>query len=289
MGRDDKIDKSLVIVADDFGRKRSVNRAVTEAYEMGTLTSASLMPGGEAFGEAVRMARARPGLSLGLHVTLCDGTPVLPPRMIPDLVNSSGIFRNGFLSLSFRSLSKRICGQIKEEVRAQFDRLETASIRASHVDGHHHLHLHPLIFAIVCKEASNRGIGWIRLPLEPLPFVLHASLGRLPEWTVIRTVSLYDRSIMKSYGMQAPGRVFGLSRTGKVDGKYLQKALNNMRRGVNELFFHPDKGSVKGRAELNAVASLRFRRHMASLGLELTDYGRLADGRSAAKSDKGRE
>lgn len=276
-------------MADDFGRKRSVNRAVTEAYETGTLTSASLMPGGEAFVEAVRMTRTRPGLSLGLHVTLCDGVPTLPPHMIPDLVNSAGIFKKGFLSLSFRALSKRIIRQIEEEVKAQFDRLEKARIRPNYVDGHHHLHVHPLIFTIVCREASTRGIGWVRLPVEPLPFVSGTAPRRLPEWAVIRMAAMYDRSVMKSYGMQTPGRVFGLSRTGKVDGKYLQKALNNMRKGVNEIFFHPDKGSVKGRLELNAVASLGFRRHLASLGLELTNYGRLTDEKSTVKVDRGRE
>lgn len=284
----ERADGNLVIVADDFGRKRSINRAVTEAYETGTLTSASIMPGGEAFVEAVRMARTRPGLCLGLHITLCDGLPILSPETIPDLVNSDGVFRKGFVSLSFKSLSKRIRSQIEREVKAQFDRLDEARVKARYVDGHHHLHVHPLIFSIVCREASSRGIGWVRLPLEPLRFVCGAAPRHLPEWAVMRMVAMYDKSVMKSYGMRAPGWVFGLSGTGRIDGKYLQNALKSTGRGVNEIFFHPDKGSVKGRSELNAVASLRFRRHLVSLGLELTNYGRLSDQKSM-KVDRGRK
>lgn len=281
--------RSLVIVADDFGRKRSVNRAVSQAFETGTLASASIMPGGEAFAEAVRMARTRPGLSLGLHVTLCDGSSVLPPDMIPDLVTRAGMFKGNLLSVSLKALSKRILGQIEKEVKAQFDALEKVRIRTTYVDGHHHLHIHPLIFRMICKEASSRGIGWIRLPLEPLLFVLNAVPLRLPEWAVVRMVALYNRSVVKAYGMQTPRRVFGLSGTGKVDGRYLKRALNSLGRGVNEIFFHPDKGSVRGRSELNAVTSLRFRRHLISLGVELTSYGRLNNEKSIMKADRGRQ
>jgi predicted glycoside hydrolase/deacetylase ChbG (UPF0249 family) len=66
----------FVTVADDFGRTLSVNAAVAEAHDNGILSSASLMAGGEAFDDAVRISDARKTLSVGIHVTLCDGRAV---------------------------------------------------------------------------------------------------------------------------------------------------------------------------------------------------------------------
>jgi predicted glycoside hydrolase/deacetylase ChbG (UPF0249 family) len=166
--------KHLVITADDFGRARSINRAVATACDWGLLTAVSLVAGGEAFDEAVGLVSRYPGLSVGLHVTLSDGPSVLPPSRIPDLVNSEGYFvRDPALAgLRYWRLRHRIAGQIEAEVEAQFNRLERAGIVLTHVDCHHHLHVHPVVFDIVARQAAQRNITWIRIPREPLSLVL---------------------------------------------------------------------------------------------------------------------
>lgn len=60
----------LIVNADDFGQSPGINRGIVEAHERGIVTSASLMVRGSAAGAAAAWARARPGLSLGLHVDL---------------------------------------------------------------------------------------------------------------------------------------------------------------------------------------------------------------------------
>ncbi len=85
-------DRYLVVVGDDLGRSSLVNRAIAKAFDRGFLTAASLMAGGDAFEEAVTLARIRPALSVGLHVTLCDGRSVLPSSEIPGLVDGNGRF-----------------------------------------------------------------------------------------------------------------------------------------------------------------------------------------------------
>ncbi len=62
--------KYLIVNADDFGASRGINRAILELYELGVLTSASLMITMPAAADAVRLARQNPGLGVGLHVTL---------------------------------------------------------------------------------------------------------------------------------------------------------------------------------------------------------------------------
>src|SRR5262249_57191763 len=86
--------KRLVVTADDFGLGVDVNEAVRRAHRDGILTCASLMMGAPAAKEAVDIARAE-GVPVGVHLTLVDGRPVLPPERVPDLVDSDGRFKPG--------------------------------------------------------------------------------------------------------------------------------------------------------------------------------------------------
>ncbi|MEX2036295.1 MAG: ChbG/HpnK family deacetylase, partial [Xanthobacteraceae bacterium] len=78
--------KRLVITADDFGLAPEVNQAVEIAHQDGILTAASLMVSGPAAADAVERARRLPGLRVGLHLVLVEGSPTLPPERLPDLV-----------------------------------------------------------------------------------------------------------------------------------------------------------------------------------------------------------
>lgn len=64
--------RQLIVNADDFGLTPGINRGILLAHDRGLVTSASLMVRGAAAGEAVQEAARRPGLSLGLHVDLCE-------------------------------------------------------------------------------------------------------------------------------------------------------------------------------------------------------------------------
>ena len=75
--------KRLIVNADDFGRHALINEAVAEGVERGILRSATLMPGGKAFDGAVETALTHPELGVGVHFTLVNGFPVLPPEEIP--------------------------------------------------------------------------------------------------------------------------------------------------------------------------------------------------------------
>lgn len=62
----------LIVNADDFGYSRGINRGVAEAFDRGIVTSTSLMVDAPQAAEAAALARARPGLSLGLHVNFTN-------------------------------------------------------------------------------------------------------------------------------------------------------------------------------------------------------------------------
>src|SRR4051812_16453639 len=94
--------KQLIITSDDFGLSTGVNRAVEQGWRNGILTCASIMPGGAAFDDAVKIAKANPGLQVGLHLTLVQGSAVLPNERIKELVKPTGEFSNNPIKTGFR-------------------------------------------------------------------------------------------------------------------------------------------------------------------------------------------
>jgi hopanoid biosynthesis associated protein HpnK len=260
----------LVVVADDFGRTPGVNRAILSALNEGIVTSTSLMAGGEAFEEAVRLARDHPRLAVGLHVTVCDGRAILPAERLPGLVGPNGELerspaRAGVLLWRRR---RRLLPGIEEEIAAQFDRCEEAGIALTHVDGHHHMHIHPLLFPIICREASRRGVGWIRIPRGDLRD------GRIGEWALFGALGRIHARTAVRHGLATAGHVHGLSRTGRVDEEYLLELLPRLTPGLSELFVHPDLDTEGGRRELAALTSPRVRETLARQGIELAAYSR---------------
>ena len=273
----------LVTVADDLGCSSSVNQAVARAHDSGILTSASLMAGGDAFEEAVLMTRARSRLSVGLHVTLCDARPVLAPSSIPGLVGPDGRMEQSpaWAGVRYWRQRRELLPQIEAEVRAQFDRLDEAGIRPSHVDGHHHLHMHPVIFEVVCREASQRRVEWVRIPREPLSavFALRSPSRRgLPymEWAVFGMLGIYNTRMARKYGLRTACPVYGLSFTGSLDRRRILDVLERSNGTVNEIFSHPDTATGSGRQELEALTYAEVRQRLTSHGFALVGYRELS-------------
>jgi hopanoid biosynthesis associated protein HpnK len=274
----------VAVVADDFGSSPSVNEAVAFACDRGFLTAASIVAGGDAFEEAIDIAGRHPRLSVGLHVTLSGGRPVLPPVDIPDLVNGDGSFdRNPMRAgISYWASRAGVAVQLEAEVRAQFDKLEKAGIRPTHADCHHHLHMHPVIFPIIAREAARRGAGWVRIPREPLSVAL--GLRGVPPnrkvlltWLAFRLLTGRALKTAYSCGLQVADHVYGLSATGRMNEGYLLALLPQITDGVSEIYLHPDLASSQGREETKAAASRSVRDRMKALGLQLVGFGEVRE------------
>ena len=273
--------KVLVIVGDDFGSSAPVNYSIAEACDSGILTSASLMAGGCAFADAVRAADDRKDLSVGVHVTLCDGHAVLPPSCIPGLVDGDGNLEKNPVKAWLKCSKQALQPQIEMEIEAQFDRLKEAGITPTHVDGHHHLHMHPFVFSAICRLGSRRGVKWIRIPKEPLKAAFGMNSrrrGAMPflEWAVFGPLGSYNARRAAGHGMRVPDSVYGLSHTGKIDERYLLDIFDLLSGPVGELFTHPDVSTENGRTELMALTSKTVRDRLDVLGIAPAGYGELS-------------
>ncbi|MDA8087097.1 MAG: ChbG/HpnK family deacetylase [Nitrospiraceae bacterium] len=263
----------LIVNADDFGASHSVNQAVLRACREGVLRSASIMAGGAAFEEAAMLARELPEMSVGIHVTLVDGASVLGPSKIPGLVDERGFFPRSPAKAGIKYWVQRgrISGQIEAEIEAQFDRLQEAGIRPLHADSHHHLHVHPVIFRVLCRVAERRGVRWIRIPPGPLAADLRlAGPSGIPEWVVFKALAFANARVARSRGLLSPC-TYGISRPGRVSTDYLVRLVSKIDAPVAEIFAHPDLDGA-GRVELEALTSGEVSRSIYSRGFAVAGF-----------------
>ncbi|HQT76573.1 MAG TPA: ChbG/HpnK family deacetylase, partial [Rhodopila sp.] len=113
--------KSITFSADDFGLCEAVNEGIERAHRDGVLQAASLMVAAPAASDAIRRARRNPSLRVGLHLVVIEGPAVLPPALIPDLVDQAGQFPSDQLGLGINYFFRpRVRRQLAPEIRAQF-------------------------------------------------------------------------------------------------------------------------------------------------------------------------
>ena len=136
--------KRLIVNADDFGRHELINAAVERGVTAGCLRSATLMPGGKAFDSAVAVAKRHTELGVGIHFTLVNGYPVLPPAEIPSLVTEQGVFYDDHTAFVKRYIMGKVnLEEVRAELAAQLQKLEQAglSLTLRHEDGTTHSYL----------------------------------------------------------------------------------------------------------------------------------------------------
>ena len=146
----------LIVNADDFGFTRDVNAGIVEAHRHGILTATTLMANGDAFDDAVRLARENPTLDIGCHWCWCRAAACsIPAGNCPRACTAP---RCG-----------RCCGgelPVYEELAAQVRKIIAAGIHPSHLDTHKHTHLLPPVLDAVARVAQEFGIPWVRRPFD---------------------------------------------------------------------------------------------------------------------------
>jgi predicted glycoside hydrolase/deacetylase ChbG (UPF0249 family) len=173
----------LIINADDFGLTAGVNRGIIECYRHGTLTSATLMVTAAAAADAARMATENPGLGVGLHLNLTSGKPVLPAAAIASLVDRRGEFPGKAQALARLTTGRARTSELEAEIAAQAELSRKLGISPTHVDSHHHAHLHPRLRAVLQRICPDLGITRIRgyhVSVKGVRSAILAALYRLP-------------------------------------------------------------------------------------------------------------
>lgn len=281
--------RRLIVNGDDFGFSVGVNQAIIEAHEQGILTSTSLMVTGDAFEEAVRLAKSHPHLAVGLHLVLACGRSVLPPDRIPHLVDAQGNFSDQPEKAGvYYHFSRAARCEISLEIRAQLEKFRQTGLPLSHVDGHVHVHIQPVVLQHLVNLSDEFKIRFVRLPLEDLSATLRADraelLSKLLLSIIYAGLRCYGESVLKSRNIQFVDRVYGLLNSGRMTEDYLLKLIPHIPSNLVEIYSHPavtlpgepaNESYGLGEAERDALISDRVRTVIQNQGFELTNYFQL--------------
>jgi predicted glycoside hydrolase/deacetylase ChbG (UPF0249 family) len=213
--------RRLIVTADDFGYDSAVNEAVVKAFRGGVLRYASLMVDRPGAREAARLAKENPGLGVGLHLELCADRPALWGARY-------------FFSPSYKK-------RLRPEIERQLDTMLSWGLKPTHVDGHLNIHVHPVIFPMLCELADARGIPRVRLPGGELPSCWSYKRDRPAERLLNAAVfgALRAHLRAKAGRLAVPERTFGLLRSGTMSEDYLLWVIERLPPGETEVYFHP--------------------------------------------------
>jgi hopanoid biosynthesis associated protein HpnK len=267
--------RRLIVNADDFGLSHSVNEAVIHAHREGILTTASLMVNEVDCYEAVQLAKQTPRLGVGLHLTFLHGHSALPHKAIPGLVNPEGEFSNSPVGAGMKYFfDDDLREQLRAEIHAQFVKFHATGLPLDHVNGHLHLHLHPVIFKILMSDSDKLGIRHLRLTRDCLARSRRLSSGHLAykvsHAAIFEMLSSRVREPLRQKNIKHAQITFGLLQDSRVDEDYILKLLPELPDGDSELYAHPSRDKFKH--ELEALISPRVHEQVKKLGIQLIRY-----------------
>jgi hopanoid biosynthesis associated protein HpnK len=293
--------RRLIINADDFGLTPGVNRAILEAHQHGIVSSATLMANGQAFTEAVGVARSAPRLGVGCHVVLVDGSPVLDKTQVQSLLQPGAAttgdpqFREGISKFGGLALLGRLAAdEIEAEATAQIRKLQSSGIKVTHLDSHKHTHLFPQVLRPLLQAAKNCGIRAIRNPFERIQgSQLAASPSLWKRWVevgILRSLARQFREAVQQAGIFTPDGTLAIIATGALNERLLHLMVENLPDGTWELVCHPgyndaDLQRVHTRLresreqELRILTSQATRDLLAANGIEMVSFRELAAAR----------
>jgi chitin disaccharide deacetylase len=291
--------RRLIVNADDLGYTTGVNRAIAEAHTHGIVTSSTLMAKGSAFQDAVARARQLPELSVGCHVVLIDGEPVLDPASLPSITaqaSSPPRFRDGLKSFALRAFSGRLnSSEIEAEATAQIRKIQAEGISISHLDSHKHTHLFPAVLRPILRAARTCDVRALRnpfgprRPLESNDLLVQPNLWiRYAEVRVLTALASKFRETVKREGFLTPDGTLGVVATGALDESLFCAIAKIIPNGTWEFVCHPgyndadlQRSNTRLRqsreTELRVLTMPAVRELLAEQKIELISYRDLAN------------
>lgn len=207
----------FIINADDFGLNRSCTNAIYEAFNKELITDTTMISNGDAFDLAVIFAKENDiGDNIGIHFNLTEGIPLTDDIKLCSMFTKNGQFIGRINR--FKPLSEFEKQAVYEELTAQIKKIESAGIKLTHADSHHHIHTAIFVAPIVFRVCKEHGINKIRI---------HRNIGKI--------------SFLKKMGK----RIYNLylKRKGFTVTDFmgsLEDAHINSPEGILEIMVHPD-------------------------------------------------
>lgn len=279
----------LIINADDFGLHPLVNQGIIKGFTEGCLTSTSLLASGEAFDEAVALAKENAQLGIGIHTAIVGGLkPVSNPKDVSSLL-VDGHFPETYGEVVKRIVSGQIdFNELYTELDNQFRKIIDTGLPITHVDGHQHLHVLPEFLPMVISLCKKYKVHAIRLPGEFYPFLngVH-SFKRLIGKIGLSNCAERSRQLTTSAGLWSTTFFWGMMAGGQMDQVHMNQILNEVGKstGSHEIMMHPGLDTTElsnhftwgyhWQDELATLCSWETKQQILAKGIKLINYGNL--------------
>jgi len=154
--------KRLIINADDFGYTRGVVDGIADAYRQGIVTATTVLINSPHLDYALEKLKSLPAIDIGLHLNITWGKPISPPEKVKTLIGENGNF---IRRTKFDDVDP---DEVEFEWRAQVQKARSCKLPLSHLDSHHHVHMHPALLDIIAEVALEESLAvrsqetWIR-------------------------------------------------------------------------------------------------------------------------------
>jgi hypothetical protein len=229
----------LIINADDFGAAPSATDAILAAWDAGSITSTSMMVWMPDTERAAALASAR-GLPIGLHLNL---TLPFAGAAVPEEVRErQATVLQSFEPDGWRDDRRAPVSEelLRAAIEDQLARYRALCGQPSHINGHHHVHVHRAVLDLLPAEIPLRPI--IRVP------------GR-----VSAPLDGRERRIVRHF--RGPRLAFGFEHLHPALGGDGFGSLEPARVGTTvEVMTHPQR-----RQELDALLSDQWRELLAGM------------------------
>jgi len=154
--------KKIFFNADDFGLSPGTNTAIIQGFKANVLDRASIMVTTNYSPQAVDFANKNPKYEYGLHFDLTYGSPLSNHYNWKD---DKGFFSGGFFTMWKNTLTNNTEDAeeiVRAELIAQLSLLKKNGIKVTHINGHDHIHMIPLLNRVVRSVAKEYMIFDIR-------------------------------------------------------------------------------------------------------------------------------
>lgn len=214
----------LKIIADDLGLHKSINDGIIFLLKEKKIDGASLMANGEEFDDAVKQCLEIEASNIGVHLNLVEQRSVISGK--PMLKNHKIFFIKYMLGLINKD-------DIREELKAQIEKVIQAGIKPVFLNGNQHLHLLLGVMNAVIDLAKEYGISYIRIVNEPVSFK-KSKFFRQAQMVFLNFLSKLAKNKIKKAGLQVNDYFVGFMDAGVMNNKTMWEA-----RSLSEKY--PDK------------------------------------------------
>ena len=280
--------KKFVLNADDLGLTKANNTGILEGYSGGILKSASLVPNGDAFDEAVNSVIPKcPQLGVGVHLNVIEGKSL--SKGLDLLTDENGSFNNLYLNFIIKSYSnsnRDFIEQLEREFREQIKKVKNAGITITHIDSHVHVHAIPPIFELVCKLAREYEIPQIRTQYEKfyitpdLNFFMDKNYYiNLLKIALLNFFTNKNKPIVSKYGLKTNDYIIGVGYTSMMTSLTVSSGLSKhkgRKKVVVEALIHPcryEDGTINNNfTEYRLTKNEKLLSKINKMGFEVGNY-----------------